>query len=34
MKKDLTETRCLLENEVPVAVPEAPSMFPGLSGPQ
>jgi hypothetical protein len=29
MKKDLTETRYLLENEVPAAVPEAPPTFPG-----
>jgi hypothetical protein len=29
MKKELTETRYLLENEVPAAAPEAPPMFPG-----
>jgi hypothetical protein len=29
MKKDLTEARYLLENEVPADVPEAPRMFPG-----
>jgi hypothetical protein len=29
MKKELTETRYLLENEIPADVPEAPPMFPG-----